>query len=714
MYAMRAGANRAVSSGNAAVPVTRTESTAHPAAASDAAAPPVDTCPGDPNKSSPGRCGCGVPETPTCGSPAPPQQPPSVPPPQLPPVPVPDPADGSAGVNAIGIAVDASNSLSQADFDDAVQQVIAYIDRFSSENSKTVFYISGFGSTVRDSTGAFVTNSNRRVSRLVLQRIVYRGGSTVNLAVVLDDFTARFSELSTPASATVVVLTGRTSSQTAVVAASRRLVSSFSIRVSIAAIGLTPRVSTTTLRSFVTTSGSAIAIAVDVSSAVSQAQLNTAITQLVSFVDGSSGVNSTAGVNRNIYYVSFFSGSIRGSTGVFLSNADRRVSLLLQRLSDSRSISRSGTTDLAVGLDDLTARYRDVSTAIPALAFVVAAGTSSRTAAVSAAGRLRTGFGGALSLACISLGDGANTGTLAAIASEGLGGEALLFESPFFTEIAQFLQRGLADADSDGDGAGDASDACPSDAAKTEAGRCGCGVAETPDCGDVPRCQSGLVIGISLDTSASVGSDDFETAQEQVITFIDATSGADTTDGANTNRYYVNSFNSAIGGTTGSFLSNVDRRVSRRVEADIIFRGGDTDIAAGIDDLIAEFAALPGTFAGVAIVITDGQSSRPEATTAANRLRQEGVTVASVAIGSSVDRPTLDAVASTGSDGEELVFETNSFEDISGILAAIFTRIDRDGDGVDDCRDRCPEDPNKTTPGRCGCGEPEATPCRTA
>eukprot|EP00892_Ulva_mutabilis_P002683 jgi/Ulvmu1/12415/UM009_0065.1 len=701
----------------------------------------VDTCPGDPNKSSPGRCGCGVPETPTCGSPAPPQQPPSVPPSQLPPVPVPDPADGSAGVNAIGIAVDASNSLSQADFDDVLQQVIAYIDRFSSENSKTVFYISGFGSTVRDSTGSFVTNSNRRVSRLVLQRIVYRGSSTVNLAVVLDDFTARFSELSTPASATVVVLTGRTSSQTAVVAASRRLVSSFSIRVSIAAIGLTPRVSTTTLRSFVTTSvtgqalvfqtsvitrltalldtsistggGSAIAIAVDVSSAVSQAQLNTAITQLVSFVDGSSGVNSTAGVNRNIYYVSFFSGSIRGSTGVFLSNADRRVSLLLQRLSDSRSISRSGTTDLAVGLDDLTARYRDVSTAIPALAFVVAAGTSSRTAAVSAAGRLRTGFGGALSLACISLGDGANTGTLAAIASEGLGGEALLFESPFFTEIAQFLQRGLADADSDGDGAGDASDACPSDAAKTEAGRCGCGVAETPDCGDVPRCQSGLVIGISLDTSASVGSDDFETAQEQVITFIDATSGADTTDGANTNRYYVNSFNSAIGGTTGSFLSNVDRRVSRRVEADIIFRGGDTDIAAGIDDLIAEFAALPGTFAGVAIVITDGQSSRPEATTAANRLRQEGVTVASVAIGSSVDRPTLDAVASTGSDGEELVFETSSFEDISGILAAIFTRIDRDGDGVDDCRDRCPEDPNKTTPGRCGCGEPEATPCRT-
>ena len=36
---------------------------------------------------------------------------------------------------------------------------------------------------------------------------------------------------------------------------------------------------------------------------------------------------------------------------------------------------------------------------------------------------------------------------------------------------------------------------------------------------------------------------------------------------------------------------------------------------------------------------------------------------------------------------------------------------DRDGDGVDDVRDRCPNDPNKTAPGRCGCGEQDATAC---
>ena len=32
---------------------------------------------------------------------------------------------------------------------------------------------------------------------------------------------------------------------------------------------------------------------------------------------------------------------------------------------------------------------------------------------------------------------------------------------------------------------------------------------------------------------------------------------------------------------------------------------------------------------------------------------------------------------------------------------------DSDGDGVDDCADACPEDPDKSEPGECGCGVPE-------
>ena len=126
-------------------------------------------------------------------------------------------------------------------------QLVAFVD---SSSDRQLFYISGFGSTIQDSTGVFLTNVNRRVSILIRERIVYRGGSSVNLAAVLDDFTARFTALTVRASASVVVLTGRTSPQTAVVAASRRLVVSTSSRVSIAAIALTTRVNIATLNAF--------------------------------------------------------------------------------------------------------------------------------------------------------------------------------------------------------------------------------------------------------------------------------------------------------------------------------------------------------------------------------------------------------------------------------------------------------------------------------
>lgn len=36
---------------------------------------------------------------------------------------------------------------------------------------------------------------------------------------------------------------------------------------------------------------------------------------------------------------------------------------------------------------------------------------------------------------------------------------------------------------------------------------------------------------------------------------------------------------------------------------------------------------------------------------------------------------------------------------------------DSDGDGTPDCHDNCPDDPNKIQPGSCGCGSSEANPC---
>jgi hypothetical protein len=35
--------------------------------------------------------------------------------------------------------------------------------------------------------------------------------------------------------------------------------------------------------------------------------------------------------------------------------------------------------------------------------------------------------------------------------------------------------------------------------------------------------------------------------------------------------------------------------------------------------------------------------------------------------------------------------------------------LDSDDDGTSDCNDNCPDDPDKTDPGNCGCGTPEGT-----
>lgn len=63
-----------------------------------------DGCPGDPAKSAPGICGCGVPDTPRCGA---------KPPEDL----------QFAGGSAIGITIDCSAPMTEADFNVTRRQV---------------------------------------------------------------------------------------------------------------------------------------------------------------------------------------------------------------------------------------------------------------------------------------------------------------------------------------------------------------------------------------------------------------------------------------------------------------------------------------------------------------------------------------------------------------------------------------------------------------
>lgn len=216
----------------------------------------------------------------------------------------------------------------------------------------------------------------------------------------------------------------------------------------------------------------------------------------------------------------------------------------------------------------------------------------------------------------------------------------------------------------------------------------------------------GNTVGISIDGSGSIQPGPFNSALTQIASFIDSTSEFSTTGTANVNLYYANVWNATVTDTTGSFQTNAGGAASAAVEA-LPYPGGSTNIAAGIEDLTEQFAAAPADAgARIAIVFTDGRASSTSPLAAADALRAEGATVAAVGIGSGVSVPILEDIASVGADGTELVFQ-GDFGDIEDLFDEIIRNIDSDGDGVNDCEDECPDDPDKVVPGECGCGEPE-------
>lgn len=230
---------------------------------------------------------------------------------------------------------------------------------------------------------------------------------------------------------------------------------------------------------------------------------------------------------------------------------------------------------------------------------------------------------------------------------------------------------------------------------------CAAGAAAQVECSG-----GGNTIGISIDGSGSIGVTAFNSALTQIGDFIDSTSEF-STGTANDNLYYANVWNTAVTATTGSFQTNAGGAASAAVEA-LPYPSGSTNIVAGIDDLTVQFAAAPDdATARIAIIFTDGQASQTDPLAAADALRAEGVTVAAVGIGSGVSQAILEDIASLGADGAELVFQNGNFDAIGDLFDEIIMSIDSDGDGVDDCMDECPDDPDKIEAGECGCGVPE-------
>jgi hypothetical protein len=65
----------------------------------------------------------------------------------------------------------------------------------------------------------------------------------------------------------------------------------------------------------------------------------------------------------------------------------------------------------------------------------------------------------------------------------------------------------------------------------------------------------------------------------------------------------------------------------------------------------------------------------------------------------------LDGDGVDGTCGDQCPNDPNKTE--PGVCGCDVPDTDSDGDTVPDCFDGCPDDPNKTIPGDCGCGEPE-------
>lgn len=147
----------------------------------------------------------------------------------------------------------------------------------------------------------------------------------------------------------------------------------------------------------------------------------------------------------------------------------------------------------------------------------------------------------------------------------------------------------------------------------------------------------------------------------------------------NRNLYYANTFGTILEDTTAAvapggpdFDPNADGAVSDAVRA-FTPRKGAANIAAGLDDLAAQFAELTDpAYAGVAVLVTDSSAQpAPPVAAAAAALKAAtrarlgtDVTVIAVGVGGFVDVEELRGIASVDGDGNALVAEVEFFDDI--------------------------------------------------
>ncbi len=279
--------------------------------------------------------------------------------------------------------------------------------------------------------------------------------------------------------------------------------------------------------------------------------------------------------------------------------------------------------------------------------------------------------------------------------------------------------------------------------------------ADAPACGDNAKAD----IVIMIDKTGSITDSDLTLEKTAAKGLLNSFSAAV----VNKPRFAIGTFNVEEGPdariVAGGELTdvygadNIDPNLDSGLYAainDINSPNGFTNLSEAFDVAQAELSAHAADagyadYADYIIIISDGVTNRPSSPTpsscstgtpgdsalaSATNAKNAGTTIFTLHYGT--DSP---CAAGTGSafllqlsSGPAYYFEANA--DLSGIFDLIadflgcndndscttdtcndethlceFSAVDSDGDGTFDCNDGCPEDPNKTSPGLCGCNQ---------
>ena len=227
--------------------------------------------------------------------------------------------------------------------------------------------------------------------------------------------------------------------------------------------------------------------------------------------------------------------------------------------------------------------------------------------------------------------------------------------------------------DTDGDGTDDCSDGCPNDAAKTAAGACGCGNADTDsdndgtaDCVDnCPNDASKVAPGVCGCGTAETDTDGDGTAD--------------------CNDQCPNDANKVTAGTCGCSTADTDTDGDGTVDCtdncpSDASKTEPGDCGCGVSDSDTDGDGTPNC--------NDGCPND------ANKTAAGGCGCGVVDVDSDGDG-TLDCNDGCPNDATKTV---------AGPCGCGGQNADDDGDGTFNCEDGCPNDANKIAPGTCGCG----------